>query len=385
VVKILKGTVKFGQRNPLTKVFLAFQLILCCMFITCSVLFKQNTDYLVERSWGYNQEHTMYAKIQDRAAFEKLAALVAESPDVQSISGSQHHVGKSHAATVIHFPDRDFEVDQLGVDAKYFETLGLHMMSGRGFKDHEGSDQRAVVVNESFVKRLSELQSDWSNPIGKTFRIDSVEHEVVGVVRDFHNYNFDKLVNPLIFTVAQKDNFHYLSVKVTPGSEMKSYKALQAGWSKLFPEIPFEGGLQQDVWGFYYEALGIYALVWKVLAFIAVSLATLGLYGLIRLNVAGRTKEFSIRKVLGAGLKNITSTIVSQYTVLFSVALIIGAPAGFLFSKWLIEFSSVYHKTTSISGVIIGVAIMVGVILLTISTQIRKVMKANPVNGLKTE
>jgi ABC-type antimicrobial peptide transport system permease subunit len=122
-----------------------------------------------------------------------------------------------------------------------------------------------------------------------------------------------------------------------------------------------------------------------VLAFIAITLATLGLYGLVRLNVAGRTKEFSIRKVLGAGIKNIAANITGQYTVLFTLALVVGAPAGFLFSKWLIEFAYVYHKPTSISGVAIGVTIMIVVLLLTISTQISKVMKSNPVNGLKVE
>jgi ABC-type antimicrobial peptide transport system permease subunit len=385
VVKILKGNVKFGQRNPVTKIFLGFQLILCCMFIICSVLFTQNTNYLSERSWGYNQNNAMYVRVQDRSVFEKLIAVMEQNPDVQLIAGSTHHVGKSHATLIIHFPARDFEVDRLAVDARYLQGLGVSLMAGRHFTDHEGSDRHAVIVNESFVTNLSNTQPGWENPIGKTFEIDSVEHQVVGVVKDFHNYNFDKLVTPIIFTVAQKDDFRYLSLKVSPGSEIKTYKALQAGWTALFPEIPFDGGLQRDVWGFYYEALGIYSLVWWVLAFIAVSLATLGLYGLIRLNIAGRTKEFSIRKVLGAGMKNITASITRQYAPLFVVALLIGAPAGFIFSKWLIEFSSVYHKPTSFSGAALGVAIMVGVILLTISTQIRQVIKSDPVKGLKTE
>jgi putative ABC transport system permease protein len=52
VVSILKGNVKFGQRNPLTKIFLGFQLVLCCVFITCSVLFTQNTHYLTVNAAG---------------------------------------------------------------------------------------------------------------------------------------------------------------------------------------------------------------------------------------------------------------------------------------------------------------------------------------------
>jgi putative ABC transport system permease protein len=380
VVGILKGSVKFGQKNPLTKFFLAFQLIMASVFITCSVMFTQNNSYLAKRPWGYNQAETLFANVPDRSAFEKLSALMAQERDVVSISGSTHHLGKSNATTVLHFPDRQYEVDQLAVDPNYFETMGLPLKDGRSFKDHDGSDRQAVVVNEVLVSNMM-----WTDPLGQQFRIDSLQYEVVGVVKDFHNYSFAKQVRPVIFTVADKASYRYLSIKVKSGSELKTYKALQANWAKLFPEIPFEGGLQEDVWGPYYQQIEIYDLVWKVFAFLAVLLATLGLYGLIRLNVEGRTKEFSIRKVLGAGLKNIAASVTNQYVVLFAVAVLIGAPLGYVSAKRLIEFAYVYHMEADFSSVAIAVLILMLILLTTVSTQIRKVLKANPVDGLKVE
>jgi ABC-type antimicrobial peptide transport system permease subunit len=380
VVSILKGSVMFGKKNPLTKVFLCVQLIMACIFITTSVMFTQNTSYLNNREWGYNQEQVLYANVSDQSAFEKLSAQMAQHPDVLSISGSSHHVGKRNAITILHFPDREYEVDQLSVDPNYLETLGLTLIEGRFFKDAEGSDAQAVVVNELMVNNLA-----WQNPIGQSFRIDSVQYEVIGVVKDFHNYSFSKQVRPIIFTVAKKEDYRYLSMKVRSGSEIKTYKTLQTKWAELFPEIPFGGGHQEDVWGFYYQEIGIYDLVWKVFAFIAVSLATLGLYGLVRLNVAGRTKEFSIRKVLGAGLKNIAACVTNQYMLLYALTLIIGAPIGYLFGKWLIEFAYVYHMPITFSGVLVAVILMILVLLMTVSIQIGKVAKANPVEGLKME
>jgi hypothetical protein len=212
-----------------------------------------------------------------------------------------------------------------------------------------------------------------------------VEYQVVGVVRDFHNYSFRNKVRPMIFTVAPEGEFRFLSMRVSPGSEMKTYESLKAGWAKLFPEIPFEGGLQQDVWGFYFEEISIYRLVWRVISFLAVALATLGLYGLVRLNVAGRTKEFSIRKVLGAGLKNLAGNIAGSYSLLLAVALGLGAPAGYLLSTWLIESTYVYHKPFSYMGVAIGIAIMLSVVSFTLATQVTAVVRANAVDGLKTE
>jgi putative ABC transport system permease protein len=380
VVGILKGSVKFGQKNPLTKGFLSLQLILSCVFITCSVLFTQNSIYLSKRPWGYNNRQALYTKVPDVSAYEKLSALMLQHPDVLSISGSQHHVGKSHVTTVVEFPDRKLEVDQLAVDANYFETLELNVKEGRTFVESEQGDKNALIVNEAMVSNMG-----WTNAIGEQLRIDTVEYEVVGVVSDFHNYSFDEKIKPTIFSNAAKENYRFLSLKVKKGTTLKAQQMMQANWAKLFPETPYEGAYQEDVWGAYYEQLDIYSIVWKVIAGIAVSLATLGLYGLVRLNIEGRTKEFSIRKVLGAGLKNIARTITSQYTILFATTIIIGAPLGYTLGKWIIEMSFPYHAPIDLSAVAIAVVIILTVLMGTISTQILKVQKANPVDGLKVE
>ncbi len=380
VVNILKGSVKFGQRNPVTKIFLCIQLILACIFITCSVMFTQNTTYLTKRSWGYDPHQTIYAKVPDEASFQELNNAISQNHNVVSTAGSTHHVGKSHEVITIRFPETEMEVDHLAVDAHYLRTMGLPLDAGRNFEDQEGADKRSVIIN----KTLAESRL-WENPIGQQLRIDSVQYEVIGVVGEFHNYHFGNLLKSMVITLADKRDYKYLTLKVTQGSQIETYEALQKSWAKLFPEIPFEGGHQEDVWGRYYQDIGIFDLVWKVFAFMAITVAALGLYGLVRLNVAGRTKEFSIRKVLGAKLGNIAANVTNQYVVLFSIALLAGAPLGHLFSKWVITFAYKYHMPITFSGAVIAAFVLVVVLLFTISTQIRKVMKANPVDGLKVE
>jgi ABC-type antimicrobial peptide transport system permease subunit len=379
VTTILKGSVKFGQRNLLTKVFLSFQLVFACVFITMSVMFSQNTDYMSQRSWGYNQDDALYAQVPDQSSFEKLSMIMAQHPDVLSVAGSANHLGRTHESAVLHFPDRNYEVDQLSVDARYFETLELQLKEGRVFNDFEGSDRYTAVINETLAKTIGE------NPVGQVFYIDTIQYEVIGVVKEFHSYKFSQTIRPLIFKLADKADFRFLTLKARSGSALDVYSALVSGWVELFPETPFEGGLQQDIWGFYYEEIGIYKLVWRVFAFLAITLATLGLYGLVRLNVEGRTKEFSIRKVLGAGLKNISANVINQYASLFLVALGIGAPLGHWLGTWLIEFTYEYHMPITLSGTAIAMVITALVLLLTLSTQIWRVVNSNPTNGLKVE
>jgi putative ABC transport system permease protein len=380
VVEILKGSVKFGKKNPLTKLFLVFQLILACIFISIAVMATENTNYMAKRSWGYNQRQALYVSVPDQSAFEKLNALMVQDPDVLSISGSSDHLGKSNTTSIIHLPDRQFEVDQLSVDANYFETMGLKVAAGRVFKDHYETDKKTVVVNELFVR-----SNAMKNPIGRVFKIDSVQYEIIGVVNDFHSYSFFIKMNPTIFRLADMENYRYLSLKVRPASENKTFKVLQARWAELYPEIPFKGGYQEDVWGDYYEQMDKGATVLKEIASVAILLLSLGLYGLVKLNIAGRAREFSIRKVLGAGIRDIAYKISKQYILLLSVAVVAGAPVSYILIKPFLDTFFRYHMAVNYSGVAIAVAILILVVLLTVSTQIRKVLISNPVNGLKVE
>jgi len=379
-VGILKGSLKFGRKNLLTKLFLVFQLILACILITGGVMFTQNASYLATRSWGYNQRQALYVSVPDQSAFQKLSDLMVQDPNVLSISGSSDHLGKSNASALLHFPGRQFEVDQLSVDANYFETMGIQLAAGRIFNDHYESDKRTVVVNELFVKSIG-----LKNPIGQIFKIDSIQYQIIGVASDFHCYSFFEKMKPTIFRVADKSSFRYLSLKVRSGSQSRIYKTLQARWAGLYPEIPFEGGFQEDVWGNFYEELKHDSLFWRVIALIAILLTSLGLYGLIKLNLAGRVKEFSIRKVLGAGIRSIADAITRQYMVLLAASLILGAPVSYMLIKPLFDLAFTEHMPIDYSGVAIAVGILMLVVLVTVSTQIRKVLRSNPINGLKAE
>lgn len=380
VVRIFKGSVQFGKKNPLTKIFLGFQLVLACITITCGVIFSQNTAYQADRSWGYDPSSSMYVRVPDQSGYDKMSAAMLQNPNVQQVLGSRNHLGESSLTRVIETPERQYEVTELSVDAKYAESMGLELLEGRFFKDRFESDKRAVVANELMVKSM-----ELKEPLGSFFKIDSVQYEIIGVVKDFHMYSFFNEIRPTMFRVAEKEDYRYLSLKVMAGTEEETYTALQEKWAELFPETPFYGEHQEDVFGNYFEQIGNHAKFMKAVAFIAVMLAALGLYGLVTLNVTGRVREFSIRKVLGAQLGNIASNITKQYIVLFAISLTIGGPISYFLMGAMMDEVYEYHIPMTVSGVMIAVVLLIFVLLATVSTQVRKVSKANPVVGLKVE
>jgi putative ABC transport system permease protein len=380
VVNIFNGSVQFGKKNPLTKVLLGFQLVLACITITGGVMFVQNTSFQASRNWGYNQRGALYVQVPDGSAFEKLKAAMAQEPEVLSMAGSRHHLGKEVATSVVHLPDRQYEVNQFSVDANYLKTMELGLNKGRFFQEHHESDRQAIVVNELLVKNL-ELEQ----PVGQVLKIDDTRYEVIGVVDDFHHFSFYDPMRPTILTVADQQDFRYLSLRVRSGSEDKAYATLQAHWAALFPDQPFMGEHQEDVWSWFFRDVDTAATFMKAVAIVAVLLASMGLYGLVTLNVAGRIREFSIRKVLGAEVKNIAWNIVRQYVLLTVVALVVGAVAGYIMIGGMLNMLYAYPIPMSYGGIALSLAILVAVLLAVIFVQVRKVATSNPVKGLKVE
>ena len=379
-VSIFKGTLQLGKQNPLIKIFLGIQLVLACITITFGIMFTKNSYYLAERPWGYQQKGVLFANIPNESAFEQLDKVLRSHPAILSVAGSREHIGKTHNNTVIELAGRKYEVNEIAVGEGYLETMGVELKTGRFLHDTDGADRHSVVINETMARNL-----EWSNPVGMDFKIDSIQYSVVGVVKDFHHSNFSRAVAPTIITAAKRSDFHFVAAKTIRGKEEAALELMHREWTKLFSDVPFQGGYQGDVWGRYFQFINNHGQVWQFIAIAAVVLATLGLYGLVVLNVSGRIKEFSIRKVLGAGLANLGTLLFKQYSLLFGVSLLIGAPLSYFMIKAIFDMAYKYHMPVTFNGTIIAVTLLILVLLMVVLSQVTRLAKQSPVEGLKTE
>lgn len=379
-INIFKGSVKFGKKNLATKIFLTIQLILTCVGIGFAVIFAQNSWYQGSREWGYNQKEILFAEVNEASDLQKLKTEMEKEAGVIAVAGSRHHLSKRFATTIVHLPDHQYEVQELAVGAGYFETIDLDLKEGRFFNLNQESDKKSLVVNETFVNNLALDQ-----PLGTQVKIDSVQFQIVGVVKDFHFNNFYYELRPMIFSLADEKTQLFLTLKVAEKSKVASYKALQAAWIDLFPETPFNGGFQEDTWVGFYEDLNTMQRFTRATAMVFVLLASLGLYGLIQLNIKGRIREFSIRKTLGARARNLASNIVKQYLVIFGIAIILGIPAAHILNSAMLGMMFADPLPYGYLGAVLSAILLIGVLAAVITTQVRKVTKSNPVEGLKVE
>lgn len=380
VASIFRGKFAIGNRGWLTKLFLGFQIMLACIIISVAVLFTQNNQYQRERNWGYEKTGVMYAYVPVADKAKVLKTRMEQNPDVMMVSGTENHLGRSHSEIQLQLPDGELDVREMQVADNYFETMGLELVQGRPFLQSGTSDQLSIVVNESLVKKMG-----WKAPLNEVVKLEGESLRVVGVVKDFHLYSFFTEITPLLFRVNDVKNMRFVALRAREGKTQEVLADLKEQYFDLLPNVPFSGGYQEDVWGSFYDSLNYGSDFWQVFAVMVLLLAALGLYGLVALNISGRKKEFSIRKVLGAGYQEFTVILLKQYAYVFVISFIAGTVIAYfvtelIFSSFYSYYMPINISFSSYSGGIL--ALSIGVV---IGYHIWKTNAVNPSSGLNSE
>ena len=266
------------------------------------------------------------------------------------------------------------------VDARYIDLMGLEVVEGRGFRENYESDLTAAVINETFAKQM-----EWDDPLFKTFRSDSIQYTVVGVLKDFHYRSFWNDLNPIFLKIAPEEERDILVVKVRPGTDIETFEEIEQTWAGLYPETPFEGDYQEDLFDDYFRNVNGHKVLMISVALIALIMTCLGLFGLVGLNVSGRVKEFSVRKVLGANSLSLTRAISSHFNIFLVIALAIGAPVSYWIVNSLFDMIYTFHMEVTYGPILATISLIVLTVLITISSHLWRVTKSNPVDGLRVE
>jgi len=380
-VNIFRGRLKFGGKNRLTKVFLTFQYILAVIAVVAGIVFTQNTAYQKDRDWGFDEQVLVYANVGDPQEVKLLMNAMPPNANVVSIAPSKHHINRWHGQKIVESADgtkRDIMTFEVG--PAYIETMGLTLLEGESFKKDSEADFRKVVVNETMASVINP-----NGVLGEKFRVDSLEYTVVGVVKDFHQWSFFDAIEPMMIKLAREDQYSYLAMQISPGNSKKAYEALETQWASLFPEAPFGGFYQDSTLEWYFYQIEGHGKLMQYVAALCIILSCLGLYGLVSLNVASRTKEFSIRKALGASLGNLVGVINRQFVIFLSIALVLGIPLSYLLIQTLLDAVYAYYKPLTVIPFVVALVLVVLMVLVTVSSQVKKVMTTSPTEGLRSE
>jgi putative ABC transport system permease protein len=273
------------------------------------------------------------------------------------------------------------------VDETFLQTLGIQPVAGRLFSSQFPADtNRRMIINLATVTELGfaspneapgkKLYFDWR---GQRF-----EYHVVGVVKDFHFQDLHVPIAPYAFLLNSQPLYSYLVVHAKAGNVSTLLNSIGKTWSSLNPNEPFEYSFLNEDFQKNYATEDRRASMVGFFTTIAILISCLGLFGLAAFSAEQRTKEVSIRKVLGASVGIIVGLLSKDFIKLVVIALFIAAPIGWYFmNKWLEDFAyriNIGWWMFAVAGVF-----TILIAFATISLHAIKAALTNPTKNLRIE
>src|SRR5262249_33668248 len=196
------------------KILVMGQVALSLILVTGAGLFLRTVQNLWSVDAGFDREHVLLLRVDPLATGYKgaqlgalnsrLEAAVQAVPGVRSVSQSSVGLmqGRSQICCFIvpgYFPapGERMAIRTNDVSPNYFGTVGMKLLTGRGFNDEDGAAKpRPVIVNEAFVRRYLRDGS----AVGRSFGFEAQSlTEIIGVVHDAHYDGLRQPPVPLVF------------------------------------------------------------------------------------------------------------------------------------------------------------------------------------------
>jgi predicted permease len=344
-----------GRAQRLTRALVTVQLALSLVLVTAAGLLLRTVLHLAGIDPGFRPEHVVMLSVRDetpgssfgrvdtpeqkarRAAIyrtvdERLNAL----PGVRAASVSWLGLFSQNDLWIqLIDPDRPESRPEGRVDyvsPRYFETMGMQILRGRGFSDRDGEGtERIAVVNQA----LARARFGDGEPLGRRLAIDYTGEKdrpftIVGLVRDSKYNNLRELrTQPMMWMPIAQAPFRMSSVALRVEPYAEAAIAKQAGTvltqtdgNLMVREVTTLSAQLQRNTGRERLLLGLSSGFGSL----AVLLAAVGLYGTLAYAVRRRTREIGVRLAFGAGRRTVLSMILIDALKLVALGIIVGVP-----------------------------------------------------------
>jgi len=380
-VRIFREKQRAGKMNVFMQTLLVIQYVISIIAIVATIVFAQNGNYFKEFDLGYEQNLIVSVPVNDEHTYTLYRNAIENYAEVESISGSLSHMifsgprrGISSAGV-----EREAFVYTIGFD--YVETMRLRLREGRSFAKETASDvDEVVMVNQTLTNEMG-----WHSIAGKTLTLENKTFRVIGLIEDVYSQGPWELVLPAVMRVCKSEQYAMMQIRIKPDHLGSTMAYLKTSWLKLFPDRPFEGFLENGALAGAIElSAGVNRLFYSI-AIIAILIAAMGLFALVSLTVANRTKEVGIRKVLGASVLHVIAMVMRKFAMLLILAIVLANVLGYFLLKKLLDVIWVYHVPIQVSALLMGNLLIILVGVVTVITQVQKIAATDPVRSLRYE
>ena len=396
-IKVLKGSFRNSLAAvSLRKGLVILQFAVSVVLIISAIIISGQMNFLRSTDMGFAQDQQVVIPMTSelaRSIYPALKVELEKKTQVLSVGSSTYYPGISNSGSDnFHRIGAGVDAGPLirlnSVDESFLQTLDIKPVAGRLFSPaFKSSDlKKHIILNEVAAERLgfASPKDAVGGKISSVYKGVTDTLEVVGVVKNFHFEDLHQPIQPYGFFLGSNENHAYAIVHANAADMGLLIKSLEKTWHKLDPSEPFDYSfLDEDFQRNYISDKRLSSLVSYFTA-IAIIISCMGLFGLATFSAEQRSKEISVRKVLGASVSRLVLLLAKDFLKLVIISVAVAVPiAWFAMNKWLQGFTS--HIPVSLGVFVLTVTIILAIALSTISFQAIRAALANPVKNLKSE
>jgi ABC-type antimicrobial peptide transport system permease subunit len=388
--RALKGDfAKFGGFSMgtfLRKNLTILQFSSSIAFIILVLVLNAQLKFVTSQPLGFEKDAVLYAsvpfmsdpdkmfRLQDRLNQESMVASSSLSGSLVSSTS----LWTSDAYIPVDTTEKQIFIQVMNIDSAFVKVNGIPLLAGTAALKGENE----ILVNENFIKEAGLLSNE--EAIGLEIRHSEQQMKIVGVIGNFHSRTLREEIKPMLMK-QNSTYFQTISVKLTSDQNLAEAKQnLEDVYRSIYPEEEASFSfLDAEIDRFYQEDVKIR----NVLGFacgLAILISCMGLFGLSSFTIAQRTKEISIRKVLGASLQQILFLISKEYLILVGIAFLLAIyPAYYFLNFWLNGFNTRIEMPYVIFAAA-GIGVM-AICLIIVGIHSYVASQSNPAKVLKSE
>ncbi|TDX01308.1 putative ABC transport system permease protein [Dinghuibacter silviterrae] len=390
-IQVLKGRLAKGFKGSrLRNVLVVFQFTIAIALIIGTLVIYRQLNYIRNKRLGYDREQVLLIKNTNALGEHVIAfkAAVLQLPGVTAVTIANSFPTSNQTQADLFFQDAA-KTKALGpehwfVDADYIRAMGMTMARGRAFSPSLSTDSGAVLINETTAAMLG-----YKNPLGEKLYKDPHTvpfYRIIGVVKDFNSGSLRQKTPPIVMTLGYDDGGMVTAIRFSTTGVSSLIDRVRTLYLAMAMQnhASFDFSFMDEDYDHLYTAETRMGTIFTIFTLLAVFVACLGLFGLVTFAAEQRTKEMSIRKVLGAGMHHIVGLLTRDFLLLIALSFLIAFPlAWWGMHRWLEGFA--YRTTVSVWTFVLAGGATLAAIVVTVGYQAIKAAGRNPADSLKTE
>ena len=404
----LKGALPTGSASGFRRILMVAQFSLSMVLMIGVLMMNRQLGFLRTKPLGYKKDHvvvlpTGLPHTATLRLLERFQNELDNRQEIQQMTAVRCAFGEGWIWLGYHDNNNNYRSFNFNiVDYNFLSTMKLELAQGRDFSREMSSDfEQAIIINEALVAEYG-----WENPIGQKLPGRFQEHQVIGVVRDFHYFSMHAPIEPLVMVLdsrnilsgASDQEIHAgrsdvvssstpgskLIVRISPDSIPETMDFLERTWMQVTPALPFDFYFTDEAVDRQYRQEERLETIVRYATLLAILIACMGLFGLVTLTTGKRIKEIGVRKVLGASVVSIVILIAKDFMQLIFISFCLAIPVAYLaVQQWLQSFA--FRTEISVMlFLLVGMLTMI-IALATISYQAIRAASQNPVESLRYE